>query len=248
MHTHSLMSQTRCCLSEGMSACAGKVTGGLCAPRTSYMWGRLQRDPREVHGLTCGAAGANKGTQVTNSHALLVSLCPYPRREPRSEFPGAQRYTPWGGIGAGPSAAAASTCSQWPGGRQTPCATAGSSQLLSYSLLLHSTNEDSQINLPWLCFLVFDIIIFWVVVVVVWLCSDLEQQPLLWRRFLQNFFCVKPDLGKTSLFWLCLVLACNVVRCVWKPFLISLLFRWMNPCTPSDVSFSAPHHRVCSSR
>lgn len=160
MHTHSLTSQTRCCLSEGMSACAGKVTGGLCAPRTSYMWGRLQRDPHEVHSLTCGAAGANKGAQVTNSHALLGSLCPYPRHEPRSEFPGAQRYTPWGGIGAGPSAAAASTCSQWPGGRQTPCATAGSSQLLSYSLLLHSTNEDSQINLPWLCFLFFDIIIF----------------------------------------------------------------------------------------
>lgn len=112
MHTHSLTSQTRCCLSEGMSACAGKVTGGLCAPRTSYMWGRLQRDPHEVHSLTCGAAGANKGAQVTNSHALLGSLCPYPRHEPRSEFPGAQRYTPWGGIGAGPSAAAASTCSQ----------------------------------------------------------------------------------------------------------------------------------------
>lgn len=40
------------------------------------------------------------------------------------------------------------------------------------------------------------------------------QQPLLWRGFLQNFCCVKPDLGKTSLFWLCLVLACNVMRCV----------------------------------
>lgn len=37
------------------------------------MQGRLQRDPREVHGLTRGAAGANKGAQVTNSHALLAS-------------------------------------------------------------------------------------------------------------------------------------------------------------------------------
>lgn len=76
-------------------------------PCTWYVQRRLQRDLRDVHILTCGTAGANKGAQVKKpSHAVTCepggctpqSVSPCPRREPSRELPRCQKVhtSGWG--------------------------------------------------------------------------------------------------------------------------------------------------------